>query len=360
MITLERLAPWALKNAWSSASDRAALALCAEELAKIGVAFVDAANLDKADAVKLHGFELVEAIRAGEMRLTDLHAVAQLERWAERIDPRAWQFMTQGKAVYGVPMGIHQSNGLWSNVELASDIELETASETLDLVAWLRRASSRIAKPFAIGREAWQIGILFETLCLAEAGAARYRRAFVDLDSEALGGVEVMRALAKMLEVRDLVDDGRLDVPWRSLLRDVGEGKAAAILMGDWVSASGLPLHRLQVQELRDACIYVVDLFAPLGESVVSPRVAAALTAANFQTRFARVKGCSPAVVDAPYASNEGAGRDAPSLTFDQCCPVSAKNIILEIVAGHFLARHDPAQTAERLYQVGTLAKVGG
>jgi hypothetical protein len=360
MTTVDVPVRWALKHAWSGPSDRAALALCAQELAKIGVAFVDAADIADADAVKLHGFELVEARAAGELAFTDLHAVARREDWPRRVDPRAWRFMASGPAVHGVPMGIHQANAVWANGALAADIARDTAPGAADLAGWLRSASRRVAKPLAIGREAWQIGILFEALCLAEAGAPRYERAFVDLDPDALGGPEVKRALATMLELREFVDDDRLDTPWRALLRDVGEGRAAAMIMGDWAGASGLPLFRLMVRGVADACIAIVDLFVPLGDAAVSPQVAAAFTTGDFQARFARIKGCSPAVVDADAAGLQAATVTVPSLTFDQCCAMRTKRALLEIVADHFLLQRDPARTAAGLSEVGRSCGAGG
>lgn len=345
-------ARWALKHAWSGATDRAALALCAQALARIGVDFVDAVQADEADGVKLHGFELVEALRDGQLAIDDLRDVATREGWAARIDPRAWRFMAREGAVHGIPMALHQSNCAWANVRLADAVTAEGPVESIDLVAWLERARRAMPKPLAIGREAWQVGILFESLALARLGAEAYRRAFVALDAEAMGGTAMVRVLEALLAVREFVDDTRLDVPWRSLLADVSEGRAGVMLMGDWVRASGLALRRLEVAGLKEACIDIVDLFVPIGGSPRSPAVAAALTASDFQGRFAQVKGSAPAVADAPGYRAFAQGADVPSLTFDQCCTVRTKQALLAVVADHFVARRDAKATAVRLAEV--------
>jgi glucose/mannose transport system substrate-binding protein len=357
MRTTEMTVRWALKHAWSSPSDRAALAACSEELAKIGVAFADAEDVAQADALKQHGFELVEAVREGGLGLTDLAAVARRERWTDRIDPRAWQFMVHGAAVHGIPMGIHQSNCLWANASLADEIEREFPAGELDLGGWLRQAQRRVDKPFAIGRQAWQVGILFEALWLAEAGPALYRRALVDLEPDAVGGREMTRVLETMCEVRDLTDDALLDPPWRTVLAEMSEGRLAAMMMGDWVRAGGMALRQPALRGLRGHCVYIVDLFVPIGASPVSPRVAAALTSPGFQARFAQVKGSAPAVVDALGGPRETTLADAPSLTFDQCGGMRAKQALLEIVADHFLHQRDPVKTATRLGDAITSCK---
>jgi glucose/mannose transport system substrate-binding protein len=339
---------WALKHAWHSESDRAALALCAEELGRIGVEFADAAGLADADAVKLHGFELVEAVREGALRLVDLRAVARDEAWTSRVDPRAWAFMVHGEAVHGIPMGIHRSNCVWANPGIADEI----GAVPVDLLAWLRLASRRVAKPLAIGREPWQVGILFETLCLAALGRTAYARAFVDLDPGTLGGREMTRVLERLLEFREWVDDARLDAPWRTHLDDVHAGRAAAMLTGDWVRASGKDVRRLDVDDVRGRRVYIVDLFVPVGSSdEVSRRVAAALTASGFQARFSKIKGSTPAVGDG--RDRDEAIVDAPSLTFDQCCPVRIKQSMLAVVAEHFAMRRKADATAARLAEFG-------
>ena len=344
---------WALSHAWRGESDKAALALCAAELDKLGIAFADAPDLASADAVKMHGFEIVDALHAGQPRLADLRDVAGSDDWRSRIDPRPLRFMEHGGAVHGIPVGIHQSNCLWAHAPIAASVAAEQAGRALDLMSWLRAAARHATRPLAIGGDPWSVGILMESVLLATAGPQVYERAFVRLEPGALGGREMIQALERLAELRDFVDDERLARPWRSQLDDVRNGEAAVMVMGDWVGAR-LPesLVRLRVDGFRDECIFIADFFVPLHRdgSTLARRVAAALTGTDFQARFSKTKGCLAAVLAAQGATPESSRRiDAPSLTLDQCCSVPTKTRLLAIVADHFVHRRDAARTATTL-----------
>ena len=344
---------WTLCHAWNSESDRAALALCAERLRAVGVEYRETSTPPGADAVKMHGHELVDAVAHGQPRLTDLRGIASAQRWAARIDPRAWQFMSRGAAVHGIPVAIHQSNCLWAHRETARAVAGLGGESDKGLLPWLLAASRHCTAPLAIGAEPWQVGILFESLCLAAGGAQLYREAFVRLSPEALGSAAMIRVLEQLQQARGFVDDGRLATPWRAQLEDVREGRSAVMVMGDWVAAA-IPsgVQRLRVDGFREENVFIADFFVPVAAEgdAIADRVAGALTAPAFQARFSAIKGSTPAVLDARGADADAAPRiDVPSLTFDQCCSVSTKLGLLEIVADGFVQRRAPARTAASL-----------
>lgn len=344
---------WTLAHAWHSDSDHAALDVCAAELAQIGVGFAGTSDLSAASAVKMHGFEIVDALQAATLQLADVRAAAASQEWRDRLDARALRFMVHGDAVFGIPLNIHQSNCLWSHEPTAAAIASANCEGQSDLDAWLRQAGQHIAKPLAIGNEPWQIGILFESLSLALLGAAAYEDAFVNLHAETLGGLAMVAVLEKLGRWRDLVNDELAARPWREQLAAVNAGHAAVTVMGDWVSAKPpAAVRRLHVDGFGPETIFVVDFFVPLmrGGADLAQRVAVALTRTDFQERFSVAKGSTPAVVDFPRTQNQSPARiDAPSLTFDQCCSVATKARLLAVVADHFNHRRDSARTAEAL-----------
>src|SRR5437763_1485707 len=101
---------WTLAHAWHSDSDKAALEVCAAELAGIGIRFAGTSNAATANAVKMHGFEIVDALRAATLQLADLRSIAARQDWDTRVDPRALRFMRHGERMFGIPLNIHQSN----------------------------------------------------------------------------------------------------------------------------------------------------------------------------------------------------------------------------------------------------------
>ena len=339
---------WTLRHAWSSETDRAALRVAADELARQGIRFADAAAGATANAVKMHGFELVEAVRGAAPAPIDLGATAAAERWSERLDPRVWRFMTHGAAICGIPVALHQSNGLWAHGAIVDAVPAGGG-----LADWLANAAHIVAKPLAIGADPWQVGLLFESVALGVLGAAGYEQALVAQDPAALAGPGMVRVLDELLRLREHVDDGQLAQPWRTQFARVAERRAGVIVMGDWVGAA-LPgaMRRLRVDGFRDECVFVADFFVPVvdGAQSLSARVAKTLTGADFQARFAMTKGCQPPLLAAqsPFA-NTPTRIDAPSLTLDQCCGLRRKQALLAIAADHFVHRRDSARTARLL-----------
>jgi glucose/mannose transport system substrate-binding protein len=350
---LDATVTWTLAHAWHSDSDHAALNVCAAELAKLGIGFAGTSNLAEANAVKMHGFEIIDALHASNPRLADLRGAAASQGWSSLLDPRALRFMGHRDAVFGIPLNLHQSNCLWAHKGSMASIDSAHGQTAQDLDAWLRQAAIGIAKPLAIGSEPWQIGILFESLALGIMGAERYEEAFVQLHAAALGGRAMVDVLELLKRWREFVDNDRITLPWRDQLAAVNAGEAAVMVMGDWVSA-GPPVNvqRLHLDGFRGENIFVVDFFVPVlrGGIDLAERVASALTSADFQTRFSAVKGSTPAVIAAQRTRAQSERRvDAPSLTFDQCCSVATKSRLLDIVADHFIHRRDSARTAAAL-----------
>ena len=344
---------WTLCHAWHSDSDRAALALCAAQLRSAGVEFRETSAMRDAGAVKMHGHELLDAVKHGQPKPTDLRRTADAEQWAARIDPRAWQFMSQDDAVHGIPVAIHQSNCLWAHRETARDVARAGEQPGKGLLSWLLAATRHCSAPLAIGTEPWQVGILLESLCLAVGGPSLYREAFVRLSPEALESAAMIHVLEQVQAAREFVDGERMERPWREQLDDVHEGRAALMLMGDWVSA-GVPdgVERLRIDGFREENVFIVDFFVPITADTdpIVGRVAAALTQPAFQARFSAIKGSKPALLDAYDQTGDAAPRiDVPSLTFDQCCSVPTKLALLEIVADDFVHRRSASVTAASL-----------
>lgn len=337
---------WRLRHAWHSQSDLATLDLCARRLAEEGIAFAHAAPGDEPDALKLHGFELVEAVRRGDFAFADLRDVASTHAWESHVDRRAWQFMRHGDAVFGIPVAIHQSNVLWTNPSLG-----EAVGDRPDLMSWFESAAKLSRTPLAVGREPWQIGILFETLFAAQ-GEESYRRTLVDLEPEAFEAAPALAVLEQLRALRDRVDERQLDLPWRRSLELVDAGAPVAMLMGDWVFAAKQRNVRRVALVPTAPTVYVVDFFVPVAGAgdAGHARVAAALTDIDFQGVLAAEKGGAPAVVARPPALSVPTDRRSlPSFTFDQCCAMSIKQAILAIVAEHFLQRMPAGVTARRL-----------
>ena len=367
--------PWRLRHAWRSASDRAALDVCRIHLARGGIDLVDAAPDTHPDAIKMHGMEIVDTLRAGSPQLLDLRDAAVAQRWATRLPAFVRRFMEHGEAWHGIPVGVHRANCMWVNAEIAARAGLPAPTDWAGLVTWLSALDRSVPAPLAVGREPWQIGILFENLVLATGSAGFYRRALVDLDRAALCGALMQEVLDRMNVLRNHVDDSALSLSWSQQLQRVREGSSVLQIMGDWVRpAAGAAVTEWIVPGTTSSFVSIVDFFVPCtrpggGSDAtarqIAARAAAALIEPDFQRAFSRVKGSSPAVrIDDSNGDQWRGPRRAlldragtedvvvPSLTFDQACSLPTKRALLEVVADHFINRRPPHASAALLASV--------
>lgn len=340
---------WTLHHAWHGDADRAALALCRDRLSDIGVEFVDTDPGPAPDAIKMHGMEMVAARATGKQALRDLHDVAVTADWAQRLPRFVRRYMVLGEVWHGIPMGIHRANAAWVNAGLAEQVSSQAPADAAGLLDWLARARRKTALPLAVGAEAWQVGLLFEAIVLAVAGSQSYRRAFENLDHSAWNEPAMAEAIETLMALRDFVSDDHLELPWQGQLARVRRGEAAIVWMGDWVRAADCNgLVEWAAPGTAGNFVTIVDFFVPLASASAgqTERIAAALTESEFQRCFALRKGCMPAVHEAmrevdPLRARLLARETAvlPSLSFDQCCAVPAKQALLGAVAEHFVHR---------------------
>lgn len=357
---MAELTRWPLRHAWRSEADLAALTLCREQLLSFGLDLVDAAPEKPAQAAKMHGMEIVDAVADDNSSLQDLSRIAIEAAWFERLPPLLRRYMVHGERWHGVAMGIHRANIAWIHAERSRRTGLQLPTDVSGFMPWLQRLQAQGGAPLAVGAEPWQVGVLFENLVLAEGGAQLYRQAFVQLHASAWREPALQRALERLMALRGFVDDDSLHLGWAGQLDRVRRGEAAVQLMGDWARATGVDgLLETAAPGTADQFIAVMDYFVPLageGESAVAELAALALTNPAFQVRYAQRKGCMPALKEAwadvdPQRALLLRREDVvlPSLTFDQCCSVARKQALLAVVAEHFVHRRSAAACAQAL-----------
>jgi len=343
-MSVERPVEWRLWHAWRSRGDVAALDACRRRLASAGIVLADATSSADAQALKLHGIELLEFAQRDRERLIDLRDVAAEQHWAERVDPRAWAFMADGDAVFGIPIVIHRANCLWSSRSLADQLPPADG-----LLHWLHMASHHVTFPLVVGRDPWRIGVIFEML-LAAAGGDAYQR-LLTTPQPADDRVELLRPiLSQMSQLREFVDERLLELSWSEALSHVADDGAGAMVMGDWAASSGLcELTLVDLGPRYRTNVHVVDFFTPVGANGEEAlrRVAGLLADPTFQSELAGLKGARPAVyLGRPDDSHEAS---VPSFVFDQCCALDVKQSVLPLIAEHFLERRAVDESAVRI-----------
>ena len=235
---------------WTSGGEAAAIGVLKDQLAAEGVGWQDAAvaggggaaamtalkarvtsgNAPTAAQIGLMGLQEW----AAEGLLGDLTPLAETEGWATELPPAIMEgAMYDGKFV-GVPFNIHRANWLWSNAKIFADNGLTPPTTWDEFFAVGDKLKEKGIVPLALGGEPWQETILLEDAMTAVGGAEFYRKAFLELDPEALGSDQMVQAFDIVGKIRDYVDPGAPGRPWNDATTMVLNGKAAMQFMGDW------------------------------------------------------------------------------------------------------------------------------
>ncbi len=344
-----------LRHRWSGPAELQSLRVVADALAAVDLRWTDTPEASGIEMVKMHGQEIVAA-QAAEPGLVDLAPIVGMPALKRRLWPCVLESMIGADgACHGIPMGIHRSNCVWVN---APDSEIPAGFD--DWLQWLARRHERAPHPLAASAEPWQLGLLFECVLLSRCGAGFHREVFVEGRREAIVSERMRFALDGFAALRRYVSDRSLGSGWRALAADVREGRAAALVMGDWArkefsawSGEGADsVHEWPVPGTQGLFLFNVDYFVP----VLRPGVALApdalarlvhtLTSAQLQQAFNRVKGSRPVVNDAGPPLT---GTMVPSMSFDHACDARRRALFSESVAAFFTGHATREQTIERL-----------
>lgn len=308
---------------WTSGGEAAAIGVLRDQLAAEGVGWQDAAvaggggaaamtalkarvtsgNPPTAAQIGLIGLQEW----AAEGLLGDLTQVAETEDWATALPPAVMEgAMYDGKFV-GVPFNIHRANWLWSNAKVFADNGLTPPTTWDEFFAVGDTLKEKGIVPLALGGEPWQETILLEDAMTAVGGAEFYRKAFLELDPEALGSDQMVQAFDIVGKIRDYVDPGAPGRPWNDATTMVLNGTAAMQFMGDWAKGEIVKADMAPGQDIlctpapgtAGAYHFNVDyfmMFEAEGEQLdAQQKLAAAIMDPAFQESFNLVKGSIPA-----------------------------------------------------------------
>ncbi|MCV2355329.1 ABC transporter substrate-binding protein [Paucibacter sp. B2R-40] len=382
---------------WTSASERAAADHVAARMSELGLRWVDGAVAGGGGgpAIKvlnertlrgmapkvaqLNGQATIEWAEMG--LLLELDGVAKRRQWARTMFPQVMAQLNVREHVVAAPLGIHRINNLYLNkaVFRRLNIELPTHWSGLQSAALALRAAG--VTPVAFSDEPWQVATVFETLLLAEAGPALYRRMVEQRDPQAFNDPSVERAFQRLRDWRNLAA-GPGERPWTQLVADFAAGRAAMLIMGDWARGE---LGTLGLEGGRDfACQAVpgtsgvhqfsIDTLAMLAGNYSAQaeqeKMAELLGSATLQLGYNRIKGSVPVRRDVPvdeldYCAQQSyqlfanpATARVPSLVHRMAFDEVGKNAFIETVHRFAL---DPKQTpaaAQRKLQ-GLLRALG-
>lgn len=317
-------------------------------------------------AAQMIGYEIHEWARRG--LLDNLNDVAAREEWDEVVPNEIQQLSKwQGQWV-AAPFNAHSTNWLWVNQSLARRLGAAAPPDTWDdLIALLDRARAAGIQPLAIGKEAWEHTLLFESVAAGTGGAAFYRRAFLDLDPTALDAPVTTVIFERMRQLARYLDAGFMRRRWDQATDLVAGGQALLQVQGSWVDGEFkvrgmLPDRDYQCWRFPDTqgmYLFNSDQFVffkqPARQRAAQERFASILMDPDLQVAVNVRTGAAPARVDVQQAPFNRCGQRAitdlrganmrrtlmGSIAMGNAHPSAVKAAVYDVVTRHLQGRLD-------------------
>lgn len=374
---------------WTSASERQAINVVVNQLAKQDIQWRDVAipggaGMGAAKVLK----SMVLANRAPEVTqlngvvfgewadlglLLELDNVAVQGAWEKQMFPTVWSLLNNHGHVVAAPLGIHRINSLFYNTAIFKRYNLSPPRTWDDFDQIVKKLQGSGITPLAQSAEAWQLATLFENLALAESGPAYYRRLFVEMNPAAYLDARMLHILKRLRGLSAAMAQPVRERPWTEVARSMVSGEAAMLIMGDWakgeLNAWGMEVDQqfgcAPVPGTGDFHLYSTDTLAmfagnyahqPMQETLARLTMSPAV-----QSEYNRIKGSIPVLRaadphmdrcarDSWRAFSKGPAWQAPSLVHRMATDDTTKDAIVAEVQRFFLDRSiSEEQTQKRL-----------
>ena len=383
---------------WTSGGEAAALDVLKKDLESKGISWTDmpvaggggteAMTVLRArvtagnapTAVQMLGFDILDWAKEGA--LGNLDEVAAKEGWDKVIPTALQQFSKYDGHWIAAPVNVHSTNWVWVNKAALDKAGGKEPANWDELVALLDKFKEQGITPVAHGGQPWQDATIFDAVVLS-FGNDFYKKAFIDLDPETLGGAQMKEAFDRMTKLRSYVDDNFSGRDWNLASAMVIEGKAGVQFMGDWAKGEfikagkkpGTDFVCMRFPGTQGSVTFNSDQFAmfKVAEDKVPSQLvmASAIESPAFQSAFNVVKGSAPARTDVSDEAFDDCGKKAikdlaeanangslfGSMAHGHATPASVKNAIYDVVTRQFNGELSSEEAVEELKAAVEAAK---
>jgi len=385
---------------WTSGGEAAALNVLKEMLKSEDIGWIDMpvaggggeaamttlkARVNAGDpptAVQMLGFDIQDWAEQGA--LGNLDDVASKEGWDKVIPAALQRFAKYDGHWVAAPVNVHSTNWVWINKKALDATGLPAPTNWDELVAVLDKMKADGITPLAHGGQAWQEATIFDSLVLAE-GVDFYKKAFIQLDPEALSGPQMTEAFNRLMKLRTYVDDNFSNRDWNLASAMVINGTAGMQIMGDWAKGEFLKAGQnpgtdfvcIRFPGTQGAVTFNSDEFAMFNvagddKKKAQLAMASAIESPKFQSAFNVVKGSVPARTDVPDTAFDACGKKGikdlaeanangtllGSMAHGHAAPSAVKNAEYDVVTGAFNGKYkDGAEAAQALADAIEAAK---
>jgi glucose/mannose transport system substrate-binding protein len=331
-------------------------------------------------AVQMLGFDILDWAKEGV--LANLDDVAGKEGWDKVIPPALQQFSKYDGHWIAAPVNVHTSNWVWINKAALDKAGGKEPQNWDEFVALLDTFKEQGIIPLVGGGDAWNATTMFDSVVLS-LGTDFYKKAFIDLDPEALGGDEMKEAFTRLAKLRSYVDDNFSGREWNLDSAMVIEGKAGMQILGDWAKGEFIKAGKKPGEDFvcmrfpgtQGAVTFLSDQMVMFKVSAdreaAQKEMATAVESPAFQSAFNVVKGSAPARTDVTDTDFDACGKKAitdlkeasekgtmlGSMSNGHGAPAAVKNAVYDIVSRVYNGELTPDEAAKELPAVVEAAK---
>ncbi|ABC92464.1 probable sugar ABC transporter, substrate-binding protein [Rhizobium etli CFN 42] len=322
---------------WTSGGEAAALNVLKQDLSKEGFAWKDvpvaggggdaAMTALKAmvaagtypTASQMLGYTVLDYAQAGVMG--DLTETAKKEGWDKSVPAALQKFSVYDGKWVAAPVNVHSVNWLWINKAVMDKIGGSQPKTFDDLIALLDKAKAAGVIPLALGGQNWQEATMFDSIVLSTGGPEFYKKAFNDLDEEALKSDTMKKSFDNLAKIVKYVDPNFSGRDWNLATAMVIKGDALVQVMGDWAKGEFVAAKKTPDKDFlcyrfpgtEGSVIYNSDMFGmfnvPDDRKAAQVALATATLSKSFQSAFNVVKGSVPARTDVPDTDFDACGK---------------------------------------------------
>ena len=319
---------------------------------------------DAPAAAQIKGPTIQEYDEEGVVAPYNINEVAQKEGWDKLLSSQVANHMKceDGKSYCAAPVNIHRIDWFWANKKVLDDNGIKMPTSWAEFNAAADKLQAKGIIPLAHGSQPWQDATVFEAVALGVGGNDFYKKAFVDLDLNTLGGSTMVKVFDQMRKLKSYTDQGSPGRDWNVATGMVMEGKAAFQIMGDWAkgefAAAGMEPGKdylCSPTPSNSGYLYNVDSFIfykNAGKDKVDGQklLASLMMGKNFQKVFNIYKGSIPARLDVSMDDFDMCAKKSnsdlktagskggllPSFAHGMALRLAQKGAIQDVVTEHF------------------------
>ncbi len=322
---------------WTSGGEAAALNVLKQDLAKEGYTWKDVpvaggggdaamtalkamvAAGNPPTASQMLGYTVLDYAEAGKMG--DLTATAIAEGWDKAVPAALQKFSVYDGKWVAAPVNVHSVNWLWINKAVMDKIGGTEPKTFDDFIVLLDKAKAAGVTPLALGGQNWQEATMFDSIVLSTGGPEFYKKAFNDLDEDALKSDTMKKSFDNLGKLKAYVDPNFSGRDWNLATAMVINGDALVQVMGDWAKGEFVAAKKVPGTDFLcyrfpgtdGSVIYNSDMFGmfdvPDDRKAAQVALAKATLSKSFQSAFNVVKGSVPARTDVPDTAFDACGK---------------------------------------------------